>query len=74
VKYYLRRYRSIIMTAVMVAGALFFTSTIITVLDEVMRLKGPRAATENYVPPRASPASHPIISGSRSAFHAAARG
>ena len=70
-KYYLRRYRSPIVTVVMLAGAFFFISTLVNVLDEVMRRKAPPSAVENYVPPRAAPTmTSPVNTGARTVFHA----
>lgn len=70
-KYILRKYRGAFTTAALLVGALFITSTVVNVLDEVMRRKKPPSA-ETYVPPRIAPSStHPITSGARSVLHAA---
>ncbi len=70
-KYILRKYRGAFTTGALLVGALFITSTVVNILDEVMRRKQP-PSTETYTPPRMEPpSSHPISSGARSVLHAA---
>jgi hypothetical protein len=79
VKYALWKYRSALVTMAMVGGALFFTSTVVSVLDLVMRNKASATVTETYVPPTANPTAPPTVTpaaprpastGGRNVFHA----
>jgi hypothetical protein len=54
-KYFWWRYRSVLVTVAMVGAALFFTSTVVGILDRVMARKTPSAPAQAYEPPNNPP-------------------